>query len=702
MKSINTKLTVIMLCVVMTAIVITVGVGATVSANAIIHEAKDKLRSETDRQALVLDEWLTSHMATVNTTSVILSQRDDFSKANLTGVLNMVRNQQNVYQDVYMGFEDNTAIMGSGYPIENEYSWWKATERDWYRLAMSNPGSAAVSSLYVDTATGDLCITAARAVMRGGTVIGVVGIDILVNVLQDMVNSLKIDDVGYSMLLDANGNILIHPDKDYAPDAQGNFQNLATVKNGTYANLWRTLSAGDSVYQLKDAAGVEKYYTESTLGTTGWRLVSVLPVSEIMQSIYNIILIIVPVTLLILALSALLIFVQVRSNISVPIAPAAAFFNKSGTTGDIELGQEDVAIITKYSNRPDEIGQLIRSAAAFVQRITEISDALELVSGGDLTGNFKPLSAKDKLGLSVQKMTESMNDVFNEISSSTVQFNNGSKQIADRAQALAQGATEQAASVEQLSSSIAEIAEMTKKNATMAEKAAQLSDTIKTNAVKGSRQMDEMMDAVNQINESSGSIGKVIRVIDDIAFQTNILALNAAVEAARAGQHGKGFAVVAEEVRNLAAKSAEAAKDTGVLIENSIEKANLGVRIAGETAESLTGIVTGINESSQLVGEIAKSSEEQSQGIDQINIGIDQVAQVVQHNSASAEEEAASSEEMSSQATLLHELISQFKLKGGDKQMRLPSASGRDRKVSDIPDQIDFIPALNGGVYGKY
>ena len=175
--------------------------------------------------------------------------------------------------------------------------------------------------------------------------------------------------------------------------------------------------------------------------------------------------------------------------------------------------------------------------------------------------------------------------------------------------------------------------------------------------------MDEMMGAVKEINQASQSIGKVIKVIEDIAFQTNILALNAAVEAARAGQHGRGFAVVAEEVRSLAEKSADAAKDTSSLIESSIDKASLGVRIAGETAESLADIVAGINESSQLIAQIAKSSGEQSLSMNQLNTSIDQVAQVVQQNSATAEESAAASMEMSSQSNLLYDLISRFKLK---------------------------------------
>jgi methyl-accepting chemotaxis protein len=194
----------------------------------------------------------------------------------------------------------------------------------------------------------------------------------------------------------------------------------------------------------------------------------------------------------------------------------------------------------------------------------------------------------------------------------------GSRQIADGAQSLSRGTTEQSAVIQQLSSSVNEIKTQTEQNADVARVAATLSTDIRGNAEKGNNQMSNMMHAVKEINDASNQIGKVIKVIDDIAFQTNILALNAAVEAARAGQHGKGFAVVAEEVRNLASKSAEAAKDTGGLIENSIEKAQLGLDIATETSESLREIVDGINKSAQIVAQIAESSDKQTAAISQL------------------------------------------------------------------------------------
>ncbi|MDR0223006.1 MAG: methyl-accepting chemotaxis protein, partial [Oscillospiraceae bacterium] len=360
--------------------------------------------------------------------------------------------------------------------------------------------------------------------------------------------------------------------------------------------------------------------------------------------------------------SVIVMGLYVSRIISNPLQILTTFMDKAASTGDIVLTPADVEIIGKYSNIKDEVGLCINSTAHFVGRITEVGRILSTVADGDLTGDISLLSDRDTMGLSLRDMNRKLNAMFGEINDSAVHVSAVSKQLADGAQSLAQGSNQQTVAVESLSASISDIAKKTKTNAETASKTARMAENIRVSAEKGSRQMNDMISAVEGITQASHSISKVIKTIDDIAFQTNILALNAAVESARAGQHGKGFAVVAEEVRNLAAKSAEAAKDTEGMIQNSIEKAELGARIAGETAASLTEIVTGINESNKMIVDIAKSSEEQSAGILQIDTGIAQVMQIIQQTSATAEESAASSEEMSGQAAILENLISQFKL----------------------------------------
>ena len=381
------------------------------------------------------------------------------------------------------------------------------------------------------------------------------------------------------------------------------------------------------------------------------------------------------VGLIIAVLITVIIFLLVTKSLK-PLVFLSSFMRQAGTTGDIALRTEDAEAIKKLAQSHDEIGQTADGCASLFQHITKIATELQSVANGDLTVSIEQLSEADTMGKSLNHMVDTLNSMFWGINDSAKLVLSGSKHAADGAQALAQSSTQQAASVEELSASANEIAQKITENAVIATKTSNLSETIKENAEKGSRQMDEMTAAVSEIDRASQSIGKIIKTIDDIAFQTNILALNAAVEAARAGQHGKGFAVVAEEVRSLAAKSADAAKDTGALIANSMEKAELGSRIAEETAASLAEIVSGINESTLLINDIARSLETESMDVSQINVGIDQVASVVQQNSATAEESAAASEEMSSQSAVLQDLISQFRLKSS-RAIGLPQAQPR-------------------------
>ncbi|MDR1157765.1 MAG: methyl-accepting chemotaxis protein [Oscillospiraceae bacterium] len=361
-------------------------------------------------------------------------------------------------------------------------------------------------------------------------------------------------------------------------------------------------------------------------------------------------------------LLAVVLALLIVSSIRKPLGRIQLVLTQMGRDGDFALPAGMESAIRADALGRDEVAACTRAALMLQEKLSTMSQALVSVADGNLTTEVTLQSERDSMGHTLSQMLLNLNQKFSTILQTARQVYGSAQEMDQASRQLHAAAGQQDSEVGYLSDSIAHVAEKTRDNTSLADEAAGLAQTIQHSAHTGSEQMNQMMNAVKEIDEASLAISKIIKVIDDIAFQTNILALNASVEAARAGQHGKGFAVVAEEVRTLAAKSADAAKDTADLIENSIQKATFGADIAKKTAQSLASIVEGIQKSGQIVSCIAEASVEQSEAIARILGSVEKVSSVARETGGMAGHSASASKAIAEQAALLENLVAQFQL----------------------------------------
>ena len=368
-------------------------------------------------------------------------------------------------------------------------------------------------------------------------------------------------------------------------------------------------------------------------------------------------------------------------------------------------GELDIPVDYESKN---ELGDMCNALRSSQDTLSAVIEDICYLLGEMANGNFdvrsratdKYVGALSAVLESIRKINHNLSDTLAQIDLSAEQVSSGSEQVSTGAQALAQGATEQASAVEELSATISEIANGAKKNAENGETAMRQSQESGNLVLESAKYMEEMVTAMGSISQSSQEIGRIISTIENIAFQTNILALNAAVEAARAGSAGKGFAVVADEVRNLATKSDQAAKATKELIDHSIESVQGGNEIVKKVSDALSKTVEASNLAMGSLKEITKAVEAEAESISQVTEGIDQISSVVQTNSATSEESAAASEELSSQASLMKELMAKFKLRVDENYTSLPAAAPTAPVESRAAESADHHGSVNS--FSKY
>ncbi len=478
--------------------------------------------------------------------------------------------------------------------------------------------------------------------------------------LSNIVGNIKVGETGSSYIINNQGTTIA--DHDYTLVlAEENTIEMSGADNSLleFAELEKKALNGEPAFGTVSYDN-KSYFLHATpiSGTDGWVLGVMTQKSEFMSTTYISIAVCVAVAFVSLIVS-ILIMLNFSNKLTKPIKEIEY------AVDEMSKGNYDIEISVKSN---DEIGKMAKSLTLMINSTNSIiKDAVraleEMAEGNfDLTSDVEYVGVYKRIGNAIITIMTSLSDTIGAVKISSEQVSSGADQVSAGAQALSQGATEQASSIEELSATISEISDQIKSNAENARLANQVTIETGKEVENGNQLMQEMLAAMNEISTKSSEIEKIVKTIEDIAFQTNILALNAAVEAARAGTAGKGFAVVAEEVRNLAQRSASAVKDTTMLIGASITAVENGKSIADQTAAALRSVVEKARVVIEKINNISEASSAQAESISQVTMGVEQISAVVQTNSATSEESAAASQELSGQASILNELVSKFKI----------------------------------------
>ncbi len=532
---------------------------------------------------------------------------------------------------------------------------WDMHSREWYKKIQENPDASFIMSKPFLYEYINQYVVSVVTPIRGDNkeLIGVAAVDITIAKISEFMATQELGETGFFVLVADSGEVMYHPNSE--------FLNLHFERAPISQNLIEKLQKDEvGNVDFKEGSTALKGYID-VAETTKWKVVSGIQEKEVFGDFFAL-----RSRMILIFVIVICVYLFVLQSTSKKIS--ASLIELNGVASKIADGDLDVRLDIRSNNEvgmvADSMRRTVDRLKEYIEYINEIAQVLSQMADGDMRirltkeyiGEFGVIkSAFSDIG-------RSLNQTLHMINNSAEQVNQSAVHVSSSAQSLASGAAEQASSLEELSSFAATIATQSKESAEIAGQARDLAIQASGELGASKLHMDKMLVAMEDITKSSEEIHKIIKVIDDIAFQTNILALNASVEAARAGEAGKGFAVVADEVRNLAVKSAEAAKQTQLLVEESVRNANIGLDISKDTSRSLDLVGEKAQQSTHLISVISDSSKEQAATIEQINTSLEQVSRVVQSNAATSEQSSAASEELSAQAKMLYDEVKRFKL----------------------------------------
>lgn len=673
-KSLKKRLISFTVSIILMLTVVNIVVGISMSYKGIVSNIEEDLTANAETANIAISASLNLFKSQAQGMAKSLKITQD-SKIVYEVASKVVSETAQQYGFLSASVVDSKGVIYSKNADENGKS---VADKDYFVKAKSGETIVSTTEVFSD---GTVLMYLATPLGQGGILLVTMDGMSFSNIVKDIV----IAETGNVFILDSEG-VMIANKRPEMVNTRSNYIEIAKTDSSVEAmgEVFAKMVAGETSVDYYSLGGVKRMCAYMPVSNSdGWSLGTVVPIAEMTTSVLY--------TAIGMVVAGILIFV-IGVIISVRQAGAIAKPIVNITKRMSLLSEGDLATEVVLSGTNDEIGMLTDSTAQTIDTlrayVDHISKLLKSIADGnlDVDTEFQFKGEFVELGESIKNIVRSLNSAFSNIKQASEQVASGADQVASGAQELSQGATEQASSIEQLSATITDISDKVNVNAKDAQLAYNLSSETGKDVQVGNTRMQEMIVAMEEISHTSGEIRKIIKTIDDIAFQTNILALNAAVEAARAGQAGKGFAVVADEVRNLASKSAEAAKSTTVLIERSVNAVENGTKIADDTAKSLEEIVNKVASVNGTIERIARASNDQAMSITQVTQGVDQISAVVQTNSATAEESAAASEELSGQSAIMKELVDQFKLIGHGKTLSATSNIKKDYEVTKVKD----------------